>query len=80
MKKFDCPSIWRYILATFALIVGCVAIICALFIAPPGIIDPTVLTAFGEALSFAGALVGIDATYRHKMFLHTKDDKPDSQN
>ena len=38
------------------------------FFAPPvGIIDASVLTAFGEILTFAGALFGIDAKYKSKI-------------
>lgn len=40
----------------------------ALFIPPIGIIDASVLTAVGEVLTFSGALVGIDYTYRFKHF------------
>lgn len=43
--------------------VGCVLLGCA-FIAPPkGEIHPSVLVAFGEILTFAGALFGIDYHY-----------------
>ena len=38
------------------------------FFAPPtGVIDASVLTAFGEILTFAGALFGIDAKYKSKL-------------
>ncbi len=40
----------------------------ALFIPPIGIIDASVLTAVGEVLTFSGALVGIDYSYRFKHF------------
>ena len=47
-------------------IFGCIMIVAA-FIAPPtGEIHPTVLTAFGEILTFAGAILGIDYRYRYK--------------
>lgn len=37
------------------------------FIAPPlGEIHPSVLTAFGEVLTFSGALIGMDYKYRSK--------------
>ena len=37
------------------------------FIAPPlGEIHPSVLTAFGEILTFSGSLIGIDYHYRYK--------------
>lgn len=34
------------------------------WVPPRGVIDPTVLTAFGEVLTFAGAVIGIDYKYR----------------
>jgi len=44
-----------------------VIMITVAFIVPPlGVIDPTVLTAFGEILTFAGSLIGIDYHYRYK--------------
>ena len=43
---------------------GVVLIVCSFIVPPTGIIDPTVLTACGEILTFAGAIIGID--YRYK--------------
>ena len=44
-----------------------VGLTVAAFIVPPtGVIDPSVLTAFGEILTFAGSLIGIDYHYRFK--------------
>ena len=40
----------------------------SLFIPPLGIIDASVLAAVGEVLTFSGALVGIDYSYRFKHF------------
>lgn len=52
--------------ASVVLIVGCVLIVFG-FVAPPlGIIDSSVLVAFGEALSFVGAILGIDYHYKYK--------------
>ena len=46
-------------LATLTVVFGC-ALIGAAFVVPPsGVIDPTVLAAFGEILTFAGALIGM---------------------
>lgn len=42
---------------------------------PPGEIHDSVLVAFGEACSFAGALMGIDYTYRFKMYKVDMEDK-----
>lgn len=54
----------QLLLATLLVLFG-VALITVSFVVPPtGVIDPTVLTAFGEILTFAGALIGIDAKYK----------------
>ena len=52
-------------LAVMLVIFGVVLISVAFFVPPTGVIDPTVLTAFGEILTFAGAIIGID--YRHRV-------------
>ena len=45
-----------------------VMLITASFIVPPtGMIHPSVLTAFGEVLTFSGSLIGIDYHYRFKI-------------
>ena len=51
-------------IAVVAVIFGIVLIAVALFLPPAGYIDPTVLTAYGETLTFAGALIGVDYRYR----------------
>ena len=43
-----------------------VLILTAFFVPPLGVIDPTVLTAFGEILTFSGAVLGIDYKYQSK--------------
>lgn len=48
------------------IIVGCVLLIAGFLVPPLGIIDHSVLVAFGEILTFSGALFGIDYTYRVK--------------
>ena len=43
------------------------ALLLAGFLCPPlGEIHPTILTAFGEVLTFSGALLGMDFKYRYK--------------
>lgn len=58
--KFDT----QLLLGVFVTIFGLALIMISFFVKPMGYIDPTVLTAFGEILTFAGALLGIDANYR----------------
>lgn len=57
----------QLISAILLIIVGCGLLIAGFIVAPLGIIDGSVLTAFGETSTFAGALFGIDYTYKYKM-------------
>lgn len=52
-------------MAVMMVIFGMVMITAAFIVPPMGVIDPTVLTAFGEMLTFAGSVIGIDYHYRH---------------
>ena len=57
---------YQIILAIILVAFGIILIIIAFIVPPTGIIDPTVLTAFGEILTFSGSLIGIDYHYRFK--------------
>lgn len=46
-------------LAVGVMTVGCGLLIAALIIRPPGIIDNSVLVAFGEVSTFVAALMGV---------------------
>ena len=59
-------SVIQFILALVMVLFGVLLLIAAFFVPPCGVIDPTVLTAFGEILTFAGALLGMDYHYRYK--------------
>lgn len=49
----------QLLLAVLMVLFG-MALITAAFVAPPtGHIDPTVLTAYGETLTFAGSILGL---------------------
>ena len=61
MKKIKIQMWVAVILVSF----GVLLIIAAFIVPPTGVIDPTVLTAFGEILTFAGAIIGID--YHHRV-------------
>ena len=62
----------QLILAVSMAIFGCILIVVA-FVVPPTVeIHPSVLTAFGEILTFAGAVLGIDYNYKFK--IHRKDE------
>lgn len=47
-------------------VVGCGLLIAGFVVAPTGEIHSSVLVAFGETLTFAGAVFGIDYRYRKK--------------
>lgn len=56
----------QLIAAIFLIVVGCGLLITGFIIPPPGEIHNSVLIAFGEILTFAGALFGIDYHYKYK--------------
>ena len=45
---------------------GLVLLFCGVYIAPQGEIHESLLVGFGEVATFAGALFGIDYTYKIK--------------
>ena len=60
------PHSLQLCLATITLVVGLLLIFIAFWVPPMGAIHPSVLTAFGEMLTFVGAIVGIDYRYRKR--------------
>ncbi len=55
------------LIAAFVLSIGgLVLLFCGIFIEPQGQIHETLLVAFGETATFAGALFGIDYVYKKK--------------
>lgn len=52
--------------AAILAIIGMVLLFCGLYIDPQGEIHETVLVAYGEVLTFAGAIIGIDYRYKRK--------------
>ena len=62
------------LLAAIALIaLGCGLLVAGFILPPPGEIHNSVLIAFGEILTFAGALVGIDYHYKYKSHDHEEN-------
>lgn len=54
------------LLTSVALVVfGCILITLGFSVDPIGEIHPSVLTAFGEILTFAGAVIGVDYKYKY---------------
>lgn len=60
------------------IIVGCGLLIAGFCVPPVGIIDTSILIAFGEILTFVGAIFGIDYTYKVRV-LNQKDKADDSK-
>lgn len=52
--------------AVSMIIIGCALLIAGFVVPPLGVIDSSVLIAFGEILTFVGALFGIDYHYKCK--------------
>lgn len=63
-NKVEMIKIW---LAVGMVIFGCGLIIAGFVVAPLGIISNSVLVAFGEVLTFAGTILGINYAYSTKM-------------
>lgn len=63
-NKVEMIKIW---LAVGMVVFGCGLIIAGFAVAPLGIIHNSVLVAFGEALTFAGTILGINYVYSTKM-------------
>ena len=61
------PSI-QLITAAVLAIGGLVLLFCGVYIAPQGEIHESLLIGFGEVATFAGALFGIDYTYKFKQY------------
>lgn len=64
----------QLILAVTMAIFGCIMVVAAFIVPPTGEIHPSVLTAFGEILTFAGAVLGIDYNYKFKIH-HRKENR-----
>lgn len=60
------PSKTQLFSAIGMIVLGSGLLIAAFILPPPGEIHSSVLVAFGETLTFAGALFGIDWKYRIK--------------
>jgi len=62
MKK----SFLQLFLAAALCFFGCTLLVAGLALPPVGVIDSSLLVAYGETLTFAGSLFGIDYYYQQK--------------
>ena len=67
----------QLITAAILAIGGLVLLFCGVYITPQGEIHESLLVGFGEVATFAGALFGIDYTYKWKS--KHADHPPDAQ-
>lgn len=66
MKRFNKLSIQLGL--SVVLVFFGIGLLIASFIVPPtGVIDSSVLVAYGETLTFVGALIGVDYSYKYKI-------------
>ena len=66
----------QLIIACIVTLSGLVLLFCGFWISPTGEIHNSVLVGFGEAMSFAGALLGVDYSYKFKAW---RDKQRDDQ-
>lgn len=74
MKKRLNVQLW---VAVFLTVAGVVLLFCGFWVFPVGEIDNSVLVAYGEISTFAGALFGVDYSYkvRFKRYLNDKSEE-----
>ena len=61
----------QFILGCLVVLAGLTLLFLGFYAVPIGEIAPSVLTAFGEAATFSGALIGVD--YNFRMFKTTEE-------
>ena len=64
---------FQLIVSAVLVAVGCGLLIAGFSVPPVGIIDNSVLIAFGEILTFVGAIFGID--YKYKIEKRNRDNE-----
>ena len=62
-------------LGAFLVVVGVVLLFLGFYAPAVGEIANSVLVAYGEVSTFAGALIGVDYTYKFKMFKFEEEER-----
>lgn len=65
----------QFVLACIVTIAGLTLLFFGCFIKPAGIIDNSILVAFGETCTFSGGLLGVDYHYRYKDYAKKEETK-----
>lgn len=68
----------QLILGSILVVVGIVLLFLGFYAPVIGEISASVLTAYGEVSTFAGALIGIDYTYKFRMFKIEEEERTKS--
>ena len=58
----------QLIVAVILVVIGCGLLIAGFMVPPLGVIDSSVLVAFGETSTFVAAILGIDYKYKYKAY------------
>jgi hypothetical protein len=66
VKRFNKLSI-QLGLSVLLVLFGIGLLIASFIVPPTGVIDSSVLVAYGETLTFVGALIGVDYSYKYKI-------------
>ena len=61
--------------AIILVVIGCALLIAGFVVPPLGIIDNSILVAYGETCTFAGALLGVDYNYKYKIHINSKSEE-----
>ena len=75
MSKESKKMTIQLILGSILVIVGIILLFLGFYQPIVGEISSSVLTAYGEVSTFAGALIGIDYTYKFRMFKIEEEEK-----
>ena len=67
------------IISSLVVIAGIALLFCGLYIEPPGEIDYSLLVAYGETLTFAGSIIGVDYHYRIKSRVKSEESRVKSK-
>jgi hypothetical protein len=65
---------FQLVVSAVLVAVGCGLLIAGFCVPPIGIIDSSILIAFGEILTFVGAVFGIDYSYKAKKISKEKEE------
>ena len=68
---------YQFVMASVLVVAGLVLLFIGCFIQPKGEIHSSILVAFGEGCTFAGALIGVDYHYRYRSWERTRAERKD---